>query len=49
MEQSIQQTPCAKCGNMGYTDERKYCSKLKGYICIRCERPDIDWPLKGTW
>ncbi len=33
--------PCAYCGRMGYTDQRKKVEE--GYICVRCARPDIDW------
>ena len=33
--------PRADCGKMGYTDQRT--STPRGYICVRCARPDIDW------
>jgi hypothetical protein len=49
MPSQTEYKPCAGCGVMGYTDERSYSKQLKGHLCIRCSRPDIDWTNAKTW
>lgn len=41
MDESAELLPCARCGRMGWTDQRQWTED--GHICVRCARPDIDW------
>ena len=49
MSSQAEYKPCAGCGVMGYTDERTFSKEQKGYLYIRCSRPDLDWSEAKTW
>ena len=41
MENSAELLPCVQCSKVGWTDQRTLTDR--GYMCVRCARPDIDW------